>query len=117
MKIAYWVLTGPFCVVNIVAGLLYVNAAEVPSASLASLGYPAYLATIVGVWKIGGALALLVPGFKTTKIWAYAGFFFLYSGAFVSHVAAGQPIGEAIPAFVLLLMMMGSYLLRDNRLD
>src|SRR5215469_2245401 len=50
-------------------------------------GYPAYLLTILGVWKLLGVIALLVPRFPRLKEWAYAGFFFDLTGAAVWFIA------------------------------
>lgn len=54
------------------------------------LGYPLYFLTIIGVWKVLGSIALLVPGFPRLKEWAYAGIFFNMTGAAVSHAAVGD---------------------------
>jgi hypothetical protein len=54
------------------------------------LGYPAYFLTIIGLWKIAGSIALLVPRFPRLKEWAYAGIVFNLSGAFLSHAAVGD---------------------------
>ena len=54
------------------------------------LGYPVYFLTILGVWKILGVIAVLIPKFPLLKEWAYAGFFFAMSGAIFSHIACGQ---------------------------
>ncbi|HTB32975.1 MAG TPA: DoxX family protein, partial [Bacteroidia bacterium] len=51
-----------------------------------ALGYPVYFLTILGVWKILGVIAILVPKFKLVKEWAYAGFFFAMTGALASHL-------------------------------
>ena len=59
--------------------------------TFAHLGYPLYLLTILGVWKLLGILAIAVPGFPRLKQWAYAGMFLTYSGAFLSHLAVGDP--------------------------
>lgn len=40
------------------------------------IGYPLYFLYIIGVWKILGVMAILIPQFKLVKEWAYAGFFF-----------------------------------------
>src|SRR6185312_13169671 len=53
------------------------------------LGYPAYFVTILGVWKILGAIAILVPRFPRLKEWAYAGIFFDLTGAAASTAAVG----------------------------
>src|SRR3546814_11364645 len=57
-----------------------------------SLGYPLYFMHLLGVWKILGTIAILVPGYRFLKEWTYAGFFFVWSGALFSHFAAGHPL-------------------------
>lgn len=79
-----------------------------------TLGYPVYLLTILGVWKILGVLAILLPArrafFNLIKEWAYAGFFFAMSGAVPSHLFTG---GGAIklfgPSLLLLLTVVSWY--------
>jgi uncharacterized membrane protein YphA (DoxX/SURF4 family) len=53
------------------------------------LGYPAYFVTILGFWKVAGAIAILVPRFPRLKEWAYAGIFFDLTGAAASSAAVG----------------------------
>ena len=53
------------------------------------LGYPLYFVTILGVWKVLGAIAILVPRFPRLKEWAYAGIFFDLTGAAASSAAVG----------------------------
>ena len=53
-----------------------------------NLGYPLYVLTILGIWKVLGAIALLVPGFPRLKEWVHAGIFFLMTGAALSHAFA-----------------------------
>lgn len=57
---------------------------------MALLGYPVYFLTILGLWKVLGAIAILVPRFPRLKEWAYAGIFFNMTGAAVSHAAMGD---------------------------
>jgi hypothetical protein len=47
----------------------------------AHLGYPMYLATILGIWKVPVAIVLFLPGLQRLKEWAYAGAVFNYTGA------------------------------------
>ncbi|MFZ0814608.1 MAG: DoxX family protein [Candidatus Sulfotelmatobacter sp.] len=58
------------------------------------LGYPLYFVTVLGVWKLLGAIAILVPRFPRLKEWAYAGIFFDLTGAAASWAAVGGS-GEA----------------------
>jgi uncharacterized membrane protein YphA (DoxX/SURF4 family) len=53
------------------------------------LGYPPYFVSILGVWKVLGAIAILVPRFPRLKEWAYAGIFFDLTGAVASNAAVG----------------------------
>ena len=51
--------------------------------------------TILGIWKILGVIVILIPKYKLVKEWAYAGFFFLLTGALISHLFKGD-VGIAI---------------------
>jgi len=53
---------------------------------VAHLGYPSYFLVLLGTWKVLAAAALLVPRRPLLKEWAYAGAFFAYTGALVSHL-------------------------------
>ena len=80
------------------------------------LGYPLYMLSILGTWKILGVIAILIPKRPLIKEWAYAGFFFAMSGAAISHFAVGQPFTEALPSLILLLFTLLSWYFRpDNR--
>jgi uncharacterized membrane protein len=111
-KIIYWIATG-FLSFGMLAGgvqqLLQIGGyVEI----FTQLGYPLYLMSILGFWKILGVVAILVPKFPLVKEWAYAGFFFAMSGAAVSHLAANQSFIEAIPSLVLLTMTVVSWTFR-----
>ena len=77
---------------------------------IAHVGYPSYFMYIIGVWKILGVIAILVPKFKLLKEWAYAGFFFLMSGALISHLVLGDS-GKAIlgPLFQTIFVVLSWY--------
>ena len=60
-----------------------------PHGVVPDLGYPMYFFAILGVWKVLGAIAILVPGFPRLKEWAYAGIFFDVTGAAASCFAVG----------------------------
>jgi|SRR5690349_299825 len=86
---------------------------------IAHLGYPIYFLTILGIWKILGVVALLVPKFPLVKEWAYAGFFFAMSGAIFSHIAVGDPLKELFPSLLLLILTVVSWYFRpaDRRVN
>jgi hypothetical protein len=68
---------------------------------LSVLGYPQYFAFIIGVWKLPCAITLLVPRFERLKEWAYAGAFFMFSGAAASYVFVGIGDSNWIPLLIV----------------
>ncbi len=82
---------------------------------LAELGYPAYFATIIGVWQLLGVIALIVPGFPRLKEWAYAGFFFTLTGASLSHAISGDSLGHILFPLALLSVLAVSWVLQPTR--
>ncbi len=79
---------------------------------LAQLGYPVYLLTILGVWKLLGAIALLVPRFPRLKEWAYAGTFIELTGAAASWVARRSGMDDLIGPLALAVLTLASWALR-----
>jgi len=68
------------------------------------LGYPTYFLTILGVWKLLGAVALTAPRLPRLKEWAYAGAIFTYTGAVASHLATDDVDAGT---FAFLIAMTG----------
>jgi len=95
-------------------GVAYLSHNPKMMAAFDSLGYPKYFSNILGVAKLLGAIALLVPGFPTLKEWAYAGFTFTFVGAFISHLEMNQN-QEAVPPVVALLLLAASYFTLESR--
>jgi hypothetical protein len=110
--VAYWVTTllGPASFV--IGGILFLSRAAQPMEQLTLLGYPPYLLYILGVWKILGAITVVVPGVPLLKEWAYAGFFFELTGAAASHALAGQAAGQIAQPLVFLALVIASWVLR-----
>ncbi|MEU4599290.1 DoxX family protein [Nocardia sp. NPDC023988] len=59
---------------------------------LVHLSYPGCFAYLLGAWQVGAAVVILAPGFPRVKEWAYAGAFFLWSGAVDLHLIEGDGI-------------------------
>jgi hypothetical protein len=76
------------------------------------LGYPIYVLTLPGVWKILGVVAELIPKHPLLKEWAYSGFFFAISGAIFSHIAVGDSVREIFPSLLLLILTVVSWYFR-----
>ena len=85
--ITYWIATGLLALGMFSSGLQQVMRTKQMVDLITPLGYPVYFLTLLGVWKILGVIAILVPKFKLLKEWAYAGFFFAMTGALISHLA------------------------------
>ena len=115
---SYWVTT-IFVVFELLAGgltdlihgpaLLFAGDPIVPV--LGRLGYPVYLLTILGIWKLLAGVVLLVPRFPRLKEWAYAGSFFVYMGAVASWAAHGD-LGDLIAPLALAVLTLASWALR-----
>ena len=82
--------------------------------SMTHLGYPVYFVTLLGIAKILGVIALLIPKFPLLKEWAYAGFFFMMSGAIFTHIAAGNSMSEIFPSLLLLVLIVVSWYFRPS---
>lgn len=109
---AYWLSTGLLGLDFLVGGAFQIARAPQALEGFAHLGYPAYFSTLLGVWKILGALALLVPGLPRLKEWAYAGIFFDVSAAVVSLIAVGDGVAPALLPFAFGLLTLASWALR-----
>jgi uncharacterized membrane protein len=94
-KIIYWVATALLSFGMLSSGISQILHLKDMNELITHVGYPLYFMYIIGVWKILGVIAILIPNFKLLKEWAYAGFFFLMTGALISHLAMGD-VGNAI---------------------
>jgi len=113
-KIIYWILTLFLSVGMLAGGIQQTLQIGGYNEIITKLHYPLYLLTILGVWKILGVIAILIPKFPLLKEWAYAGFFFAMSGAVISHLAVGQNFTETIPALILLTATVLSWYFRPE---
>jgi len=86
--IIFWVSTGLFGAMMLSSAIPNLLSAPEWLTIFEALGYPKYLLPFLGVAKLLGIIALLVPGFNRIKEWAYAGFFFDLVGATYSALVA-----------------------------
>ena len=109
--IIYWVATTLLAIGMLSSGLQQIFHTKLMIDLVTKLGYPLYLLYILGTWKIFGVAAILVPRFKLLKEWAYAGFFFVMTGALVSHLASGDFVVKAIlgPLFQTIFVILSWY--------
>src|ERR1700730_9236145 len=113
-KIIYWISTIWLALAMLASGLQQIFHAKGFVDIIVHLGYPIYFLTILGIWKILGVVALLIPKFPLLKEWVYAGFFFAMSGAVFSHIASGDSMKEIAPSLVLLILTVVSWYFRPG---
>ena len=71
---------------------------------------------MLGICKILGVIAVLIPGIPLLKEWAYAGFVFAMSGAVFSHIAVGDDVKQLFgPALLLILTGVSWYFRPESR--
>jgi uncharacterized membrane protein YphA (DoxX/SURF4 family) len=87
-KITYWITTLLVSLALLSGGIGELIQPPEAVNGMIRLGYPQYFMTILGVWKLLGTLAILMPRFPRLKEWAYAGIFFDFTGAAISHAAS-----------------------------
>ena len=112
----YWIITVllSFCIFS--GGLF--QALQLPDVvnGFKPLGYPLYFISLIGIWKMLGIIAILIPNFKLLKEWAYAGIFFTMTGAVISHIASNDIKPQiAAPIILAIFTVLSWYLRPANR--
>jgi uncharacterized membrane protein YphA (DoxX/SURF4 family) len=116
-KIAFWIATVLVCVAFLASGVANLVHAPHIAADMAHLGYPAYFSTILGAWKVFGAVAIVAPRLPRLKEWAYAGMMFDLSGAAISRGVSGDGAAGVVPPMIVAALVVASWALRtDGRL-
>lgn len=113
-KIIYWISTAWLSLGMLSTGVVQLLKTKEETDMMTHLGYLGYFLTIIGVWKILGVIAVLIPKFPVLKEWAYAGFFFAMSGAVLSHIALSDPVSEIAPPLLLLVLTVVSWYFRPT---
>jgi hypothetical protein len=111
-KLWYWIITVilSFCIFS--GGLAQAMQIKGVLQGFKPLGYPNYFISIIGIWKMLGIIAILIPNFKLLKEWAYAGIFFVMSGAVISHIASDDISVQIIAPVALAIFTVLSWHLR-----
>ena len=115
-KIIYWIATTWLSLGMVSTGIVQLIKMKEEVDMMTHLGYPLYFLTLLGIWKLLGVVAVLVPKFPLLKEWAYAGFFFAMSGAVYSHLACGDGAKELFgPILLIVLTVVSWYFRPDDR--
>jgi hypothetical protein len=108
--IAYWVCT---IIVFLMEGVMpaLTSQTEMAKQGISHLGYPGYFGNILVIFKVLGALSLLIPIVPAKiKEWAYAGFTFNFIFAFLSHGMVDGFTGLTYFPLVIMAILWISYL-------
>jgi len=111
-KIIYWIATAWLALGMLSTAIIQLLKTEEEVTMITRLGYPVYLLSIIGVWKILGVIAVLVPKFPLVKEWAYAGFFIAMSGAVLSHLLNGDETKHIFGPTLLIILTVASWYFR-----
>jgi uncharacterized membrane protein len=111
-KIIYWVATALLSFGMLGSGISQLLHLKEMNELITHIGYPLYFMYIIGVWKILGVIVILIPNFKLLKEWAYAGFFFLMTGALFSHLFMGDGGNAILGPLVQTLFIVTSWYFR-----
>ena len=108
-KIIYWVVTS---LIVILEGVIpaFTSNTEMAKQGISHLGYPDYFRVMLTVFKVAGAIILILPMVNgRLKEWAYAGFTFDFIAAAVSHTVVDGFGGQTIFPVVILILLFVSY--------
>ena len=116
---AYWIATALVVFALGSGGIAEILRIPPVVEGMTHLGYPVYFCVILGVWKVLGAVVMLLPRWPRLKEWAYAGAVFDLTGAAVSHLVMGDGPVKLIGPLLFTLFALLSWGLRppDRRLD
>jgi uncharacterized membrane protein len=112
---AYWVTTVLVAAELAVGGVWDLLRTDYVRDVVEHLGYPTYLLTIMGVWKLPGAVVLLVSRFGRLQEWVYAGAVINYASAAASHVIVGDGFAASVAPVALLALTIASSLLKPQK--
>lgn len=107
LNVLYWIFTSLFAAMMLMSAIpdILMDPAAVEGMHK-GLGYPLYFVPFIGVAKVLGSVAILIPGFPRIKEWAYAGLFFDLIGATFSIIAIGGTVG--MYGFMIIPIALGT---------
>ncbi len=118
INVLYWIFTGLFAALMLAGSIpdviMHPEAVKIVNERL---GYPTYFLPFLGVAKLLGIVALLVPGYPRIKEWAYAGFVYDLIAAMYSHFSVGDPPAQWLFILVPLGLLAGSYIFHHRRIE
>jgi uncharacterized membrane protein YphA (DoxX/SURF4 family) len=115
-NLIFWIVTILFSAFMLFSAVTEIRQTPEATTFMRNLGYPDYFNPFIGIMKILGVIAILIPGFPRIKEWAYAGLFFDLVGATYSQIAAyGFMPGISFMLLPVIFLFI-SYFLHHKRL-
>ncbi|TYP73277.1 DoxX family protein [Paenibacillus methanolicus] len=108
----YWISTILAAGLLLIGGILFIMQGEHQVEEMKHLGYPVYMLTFLGIGRILGSVAIVIPRFPRLKEWAYAGFVIDLFAASASHAYAGDSIVQIVSPLIFLVLIIVSWALR-----
>jgi hypothetical protein len=115
LSIIYWITTGLMSALMLLGSFVDLSQAPDALALIKHLGYPAYFVPFIGLVRLLGVVAVLIPGFPKVKEWAYAGLVYDTAGAIFSHISTGDGPDKWAPALLSLILVVTSYIFYTKR--
>jgi len=112
--VGYWICTVLIGLSFLSGGAAHLLRAPQVVEGMTHLGYPLHFVTLLGIWKVLGGAAVLLPGFALLKEWAYAGMIFDLTGAAAAHAASGDDVRHILVPLVLAVLVVASWALRPE---
>lgn len=108
-NILYWISTSLVALMMLEGGIVEIMRTDSSMQVMTALGYPAYFSVMLGVAKLLGVAAIVLPVPRTLREWAYAGFTFDVLAATVSLATVGPVNGTLSIPIISLALVQASY--------
>jgi len=117
INLLYWIFTALFAALMIFSAIPDTMSSKEAVEFIGTLGYPAYFVPFIGVAKLLGSIAILIPGFPRIKEWAYAGLAFDLTGATYSQIATAGIKAEMTFMLLPFALLILSYVYYHKKLQ
>lgn len=109
-NIIYWIITGLLALLMAFSGVANIIAGPPSEEVFNHIHFPLYMIRFLGVAKLLGAIAIIIPGFPRLKEWAYAGLTFDLVGATYAAISVGDPVKNWAPILIGIILIAVSYI-------
>jgi len=116
LNLFYWIVTALFAGFMIFTAIPNIMNNKESVEMITGMGYPKYFIPFIGVAKLVGSIAILIPGLRRIKEWAYAGLFFDLFSATYSFIVLEGFQSSVLFMFVFIVFLFLSYFLWHKKI-